>query len=393
MPTFNDHLLDDLMEQAGLDALLVTSKHNIQYLLGGHRFFFFDYMDAIGVSRYLPVLVYVRGDLDASRYIGNVMEAWQLDVDPIWVSQVETSSWGATDAVTSAIAHLRRVLPKGATVGIEESFLPVEAYLPLVAADEYTLADAQFVLERLRARKSPEELALLEASSKGIVDSMLAVFSTHGPGTTKRELAEALRQEQTARGLLFEYCLVSAGASHNRAPSDQPWLEGDVLCLDSGGNLKGYIGDLARMAVLGEPDAELEDALAWIEQVQQAGRQPIKPGAIGEEIYTVAHEAFDPSPHAAYSVFLAHGMGLVSHEAPRLTGSGAVPYPAYDGPRGLEEGMVLSIETTMIHPTRGFIKLEDTVIVTETGHRALGDQARGWNAGGRLSAASVQASA
>ena len=49
------------MEEAGIDALIVTSKHNIQYLLGGYRFFFFDHFDAIGVSRYLPILVYVKG--------------------------------------------------------------------------------------------------------------------------------------------------------------------------------------------------------------------------------------------------------------------------------------------------------------------------------------------
>ena len=44
--------------------------------------------------------------------------------------------------------------------------------------------------------------------------------------------------------------------------------------------------------------------------------------------------------------------------------------------------MVISIETTMQHPKRGFIKLEDTVIVTDTGHEALGDGGRGWNRAG-----------
>ena len=58
---FDPGQLDALMEEAGIDALVVTSKHNIQYLLGGYRFFFFDHFDAIGVSRYLPVLVYVKG--------------------------------------------------------------------------------------------------------------------------------------------------------------------------------------------------------------------------------------------------------------------------------------------------------------------------------------------
>jgi Xaa-Pro dipeptidase len=45
----------------------------------------------------------------------------------------------------------------------------------------------------------------------------------------------------------------------------------------------------------------------------------------------------------------------------------------------LEKGMVLSIETTILHPRRGFIKLEDTVAVTEGGCEGFGDRGRGWN--------------
>jgi Xaa-Pro aminopeptidase len=58
-----------------------------------------------------------------------------------------------------------------------------------------------------------------------------------------------------------------------------------------------------------------------------------------------------------------------------------VPDPGYDMDRPLQAGMVLSIETTLMHPRRGFIKLEDTVAVTETGWDAFGDKGRGWNCG------------
>ncbi len=44
--------------------------------------------------------------------------------------------------------------------------------------------------------------------------------------------------------------------------------------------------------------------------------------------------------------------------------------------------MVLSIETTLKHPSRGFIKLEDTVAVTADGWEGFGDRGRGWNRGG-----------
>ena len=73
---------------------------------------------------------------------------------------------------------------------------------------------------------------------------------------------------------------------------------------------------------------------------------------------------------------------LVSREAPRLTARGPVPYDAFDGERPLEAGMMVSVETTVLHPRRGFIKLEDTVVVTDTGHEVYGEGARGWNRAG-----------
>jgi Xaa-Pro aminopeptidase len=88
------------------------------------------------------------------------------------------------------------------------------------------------------------------------------------------------------------------------------------------------------------------------------------------------------SRHHNHLDFLAHGMGLVSHEAPRLTTRGPVPYPAEDAERPLEAGTVISVETTLMHPSRGFIKLEDTVVVTDTGHEVYGEGARGWNRAG-----------
>ena len=117
---------------------------------------------------------------------------------------------------------------------------------------------------------------------------------------------------------------------------------------------------------------DLIDMLGGIEEIQQAARQPIRPGVLGQEIFTVANQRLARSPVRQHMAFVAHGMGLISHEAPRLTSTGPVPYPGDDAGRPLVEGMVISIETTLHHPERGFIKLEDTVAVTADGHEAFG---------------------
>ncbi len=122
-----------------------------------------------------------------------------------------------------------------------------------------------------------------------------------------------------------------------------------MLSLDSGGNYHGYIGDLCRMAIHGEPDAGAAvDLLADIEEIQRASMKPIKAGAMGSEIYRGGEERCSPSRSTTTTcTSSAHGMGLVSHEAPRLTSNGPVPYDAYDAHRPLEAGMVVSVETTL----------------------------------------------
>ena len=380
---FDAKRLDELLEKAGIDAVVLTSKHNIQYLLGGYRFFFFDHFDAIGVSRYLPVLIYVRGKLDRAAYIGHPMESYERDLGKFWMPSIYPAARGTLDATQLAIDHLKKFGVDVKRVGIERAFLPADAEaLFRNGLPKVEVVEAHLPLERLRARKTKQELEYLRVASEKVVDAMLAVMAGHGPGTTKLELTEALRREEVNRGLNFEYCLITAGTSLNRAPSEQRWEEGDPLSLDSGGNYRGYIGDLCRMAIQGEPDAELNDLLAEIDEIQMTSRKPIRPGALGREIYAAVADLVAKSRHGNSLEFVAHGMGLISHEAPRLSSKAPIPYPAYDADLPLEEGMVISIETTILHPRRGFIKLEDTVAVTDDGWEAFGDYGRGWNRGG-----------
>ena len=375
MIPFDAGLLDRLMEEAGIDVLLACSKHNIQYLLGGYRFFFFEHMDAMGLSRYLPLLIYPKRAPDKASYIGHRLESHMREVWPFWVPELQTSSSGTQDAMEQAVSHIRRLGLEAGRIGIEAPFLPADAHESLRRAlPSAEMRDSVVVLERLRARKTPDELDKLRIASERVVDSMVAVMASHGQGTTKRELVEALRREEVSRGLTFDYCLITAGTNLNRAPSDAPWREGDTLSLDSGGNYQGYIGDLCRMAILGEPDNELQDLLGEVASVQQAAMEAAQPGIPGGRIYSGTDAVLARSPHREHIRFVAHGMGLISHEAPHLERHAGV------GPV-LEPGMVISIETTMQHPRRGFIKLEDTVAVREHGPEMLGGSARGWNRG------------
>ena len=132
------------------------------------------------------------------------------------------------------------------------------------------------------------------------------------------------------------------------------------------------------MAVIGEPTELMKDLLGEVQAIQAAGRSAIRAGATGDEIFESALGEQARCAHKDEIKFLAHGMGMIQHEAPHLTGQGAVPYPGAYASRPLEAGMVLSVETDLKNTEVGFVKLEDTVVVTENGIEAYGDEARDW---------------
>src|SRR5688572_26221108 len=176
---FDAARLDGLMEEAGIDVLLASSKHNVQYLLGGHRAFFFDYMDAMGLSRYLPIIVYAKGTPDKAAFFGHRLENFQREVKPFWTPEANCSSSGSVDVMKKAVEHLKKI-GNVRKIGVEMAFLPMDSAAALRSAlPDATIVDALFVLERLRALKSPAELEMVKIASERVIDSMQAVIAKH----------------------------------------------------------------------------------------------------------------------------------------------------------------------------------------------------------------------
>jgi Xaa-Pro dipeptidase len=377
-PPFDRDKLDRLLDEESIDVVVATSRHNVRYLLGSYSHFHRNF-DAIGADRYLPAVGYRRGEPDEAFAIGAAVDRAQHELSPPWVPTLLDSAQSAEETARLVAERLRAQGMAHAMVAIESSFAPHRFVAELLGAlPGLRLVEAAGALETLRTIKRPEELTLLREAADAIVAAMAATVATAGPGTTKRELAERLRAEEEARGVAFDYCLSAMGSSMNRAPSDQAWRPGEVLSLDSGGERDGYIGDLCRMAVLGSPSAQAAEALEEVRAIQDAARTVIRGGSLGREIGEAADTQRRASSHAEVIDVVAHGMGLVPHEPPRLD-PGAPPRRAvthHDRP--LEPGMVLSIETTARVEDVGFVKLEDTVVVTQDGWEAFGDDHRDW---------------
>jgi Xaa-Pro aminopeptidase len=375
-PPFDADRLDALLDEQGVDVVVAISHHNVRYLLGSYSSFFASF-DAIGVDRYLPAVAVPRGRLDDAFAVGHEIDAGLHEVEPPWVPTLLDRSQSAAETARLVAAQLRARGLARATVAVEQSFAPYRFVSELAAElPGARLVEATPLLEELRAVKRPDELALLREAAELVVDAIAATAAA-APGLSKRAIADRLRVEEERRGLRFEYCLVTAGTSFHRAPSEQVWA-GGVLSLDSGGRRGGYIGDLCRMAVAGGPSAQLIELLAEVRAVQDAARASIRPGVPGSAIYEAADAALDGLPHGDAIVFVAHGMGLVPHEAPRLSADAPIRYPATHRERPLEAGMVLSLESDLRLDGVGLVKLEDTVAVRAGGAEGYGDAYRDW---------------
>ena len=155
--------LDRLMDEAGIDVVLATSKHNVQYLLGGHRADFFDYMDATGVTRYLPVFVYPKGAPEKAAYIGHRLEKFQREINPMWTPETQTNTAGSVDAMQKAVDHIRKAGLKTKRIAPNSAsclMMPRKCCAPRFPMPNGSTRC--IVLERQRVKKSPDELKKLK---------------------------------------------------------------------------------------------------------------------------------------------------------------------------------------------------------------------------------------
>ncbi len=373
---FDAERLDALLDEASADVVVATSWHNVFYLVGSYSAFFASF-DAIGVDRYLPAVALMRGRLDDAFAIGHEVDTWLHEVEPPWVPALYDVAQTAAETARVVAEQLRARGFTSGTVALEQSFAPyrfvdeLARELPAV-----TLVEAAPILEELRAVKRPDELARLRRGAESIVDA-IAAAAAEGPELTKSEIAERLRMEEETRGIHFEYCLVAAGASVNRAPSAQRWVDG-VLSLDSGGGTAGTSATSAGWRCVASP--RHGSSTSW----RRFGRyrtQPERPSAPGRP----AQRSMPPLTRRArasptVSRWHSSRTGWASYLTRPRDCSAETPirYQASHRDRSLQTGMVLSIETDLRLDGIGLIKLEDTVAVTADGCDAYGDAHRDW---------------
>jgi Xaa-Pro aminopeptidase len=368
MRPYDDAKLDRLMEEAGLDLIVASTRHNIRYLTGGYFFHFHARATRNARSQYQPLLGIPRDQPERAFYVGRADEEGDMTIHQLWVEErIDAARTTVSAAQAAAAAIQARGLGSG-HIGLEMPFLPADAYVTMQSLLPHaTLVDATPILDELRAIKRPEEIDLVRRASEITAEAIQTAFYAGRPGTTTRELADAVRLDMEERGLTFLWCFTNAGPDFLRTPSDRAWQHGQALHLDAGGEIGDYLADLCRMGCLGQPSSLLVDLHAACLAAQESVRPLLRPGVPACEVDAAGQRSVAESPFAQYARFTAHGVGMVSHEQPVINAEATRPLAA---------GMVLSVETDIRHPEAGHIKIEDSIAITADGYEALGDTGR-----------------
>lgn len=224
------------------------------------------------------------------------------------------------------------------------------------------------LVESLRAVKSAAEIDTIRRSVQVNSKALAQTLKKVKPGMTELEVAAELdyrMRKLGAEGAAFE-TIVACGA-RSALPHAQPTSEklknDQVLLIDMGASLEGYASDMTRVVHLGEPGARIRGLYEAVLEAQLQAIAAVKPGASCAEVDAAARSALKKRKLDQYFTHsTGHGLGLEIHENPRV---GAKVETV------LQAGMVITIEPGVYVKDFGGVRIEDTVLVTETGVEVL----------------------
>ncbi len=219
----------------------------------------------------------------------------------------------------------------------------------------------------LRVIKDMEELAKMRRSAHITKEAFLFAAKTLKEGITELEVAwkfESFCREHGATKMAFEPIVAFGDHSafpHHRS-GNRKFRQSDVVLIDVGCVFDSYASDMTRTLIPVDAPKEMQKIAQIVKKAQAAARKLCKAGVKVKELDEAARSVMRKEGLEAYFTHsLGHGIGLETHEFPRLTSKGP------ESETILQEGMVVTIEPGLYLPELGGVRHEDTVVVMKDG--------------------------
>jgi Xaa-Pro aminopeptidase len=337
----------ELLPEAGIDLLLVTSLINVRYVTG--------YTGSNGLALVGPDTRLFVTDF---RYIEQAAE----EVDPSYERRRDQ---------LELYDGLGAAMPAGELrLGFDDTSVTVRQHRRLreLLPGRVELVAAGGLVERLRAVKAPDEVGRIRAATE-LADAALSELLEAGlVGRTERELADSLEQAMRRRGAQrpsFDSIVAAGphGALPHATPREVEVGPDQLVVIDWGAELDGYCSDCTRTVATGEPLPEAREVYELVLAAELAGIEAVRAGVGGRDVDAVARAVIDAGGHSEhFGHGLGHGVGTEVHEAPRLS---------MRSDDQLQSGNVVTVEPGVYLPGELGVRIEDLVVVADGGCEVL----------------------
>lgn len=384
MKLFDSARASELMEAAGVDCIIASSKHNVAYLSDYWHMVSDDFYVLWDLSVTHKTFCGVPADPGKDAFIvAGASEKTTLERDNPWIKDRRywgpgyyIQTWGGekpdpgdpTEEVAAALAE--RGLTNG-TIAVERRYLGVGYFDQLVERlPNVKFVDAEDILWKLRKVKSAEEQRRLRVCCQQTAEVWLEVMHEAEAGVTELEMMHQFTAKFAGRGMEPERTYVIFGPAGldlkngSPVPSNNPLKEGQFIRIDVQGRYEGYVSNMSRVIGFGEVTPEMRSVQALVKDMVETLIPEVKPGMPVREIRRKELKLYEGTGFTPVVPYTGHGVGRVVHEP---------PYLMEDDATILEPGMSVTLEPTVNYQADGdiFISLEDQFIVTENGAEYL----------------------
>ncbi len=359
-----------LMEQVGIDGLLVASQYNRRYLTGfsptdG------DITESSGWALLTAKSLYlITGTFH--------LTGLEPEIEPSEAAVLLTDQAPSTKVLAAAMERegIRRL-------GFEQQWLSYDRYVRIRGALDGTgeLVPMHDLVEQVRARKDEVEISIMRRAADIAYRAFAQLMTEIRVGMTERQVAfrlDALMRESGAEGPSFPTIVACGpgGALPHAVPGDRELTPGEPLLIDFGCRVDGYCSDQTRTVCLGEPTPKLKEIYGIVRAAQDAAERALREGARrGRDIDGAARQVIVDAGYGEQFIHsTGHGVGLAVHELPYVA-SPRTSDPAADAElaamEGIAPGMVITNEPGIYLPGWGGVRLEDMLVAREDGVEVL----------------------
>lgn len=347
------------LRQQGMAAGVVTAPVSMRYLTGWSN----------PSKRFAGLVIPADGDPTLLLPALEVEEARSA-------SSIRLVAWHDGEDPFVALAGLLRAAgADSGRISLEEADLPV-GQLRLMAgalglkpaALIDAAADLTPVLSAMRECKDEDEVALIRQAADMLNPALDAALASIRPGVTEQDIARVLEEAMLAAGadgVAFETHVLfgPASALPHGSTGGRVLERGQVVLMDFGAQYRGYRSDITRTVCCGPWPDELARVYEVVLAANLAAIAAVKPGVALDEVDRAARRVIEEAGYGEYFIHrTGHGLGLEIHEEPYVVAGNA---------KVLRPGHVITIEPGVYLPGVGGVRIEDDVVVTETGCSVL----------------------